>query len=140
MHNLLALVTLATLLLFVFMMVRVGRARGQYNVPAPAITGAPEFERHFRVHANTLEGLIIFLPSLWLFSLGLDNLLDSLLGDLIGSVLGVIWIIGRVIYMVSYVRDPGSRSAGFGIQGLATLAALLGGVVVSVLCLVKLGL
>ena len=40
--------------------------------------------------------------------------------------LGVVWIIGRVIYMQSYVRDPKARGVGFGIQALATIVLLLG--------------
>ncbi len=140
MHNLLALVTLATLLLFLWMAVRVSGARTKFDVPAPATTGHPEFERHFRVQANTLEGLVVFLPSLWLLSLTLDSLLASRLGDLIAAALGVVWIAGRVIYMQSYVKDPSTRSAGFGIQALATMIALVGGVLVVAWALVKGGL
>ena len=36
------------------------------GIDAPAMTGHPEFERAVRAHANTLEWLPIFLPSLWL--------------------------------------------------------------------------
>ena len=140
MHTLLALVTLASLLLFFYMAIRVGGARSKFDVPAPATTGHPEFERHFRVQANTLEGLVVFLPSLWLFSLTLDGLLANRLGDLIGAGLGVVWIVGRVIYMQSYVKDPASRSAGFGVQALATMIALLGGLGVVVWALVKNGM
>ena len=63
-----AIVTcLALLQAFVFA-VQVGQQRARHNVKAPAITGAPEFERAFRVHQNTLEQLIIVIPSLWIFS------------------------------------------------------------------------
>ncbi len=50
------------------MMISAGRARGRYKIAAPAMTGDPMFERHVRVHANTLESLPFFLPSLWLFA------------------------------------------------------------------------
>ena len=60
-------VTLLALLQFVVMGIMVGRARGLYGVKAPATTGHEQFERWFRVHYNTLEKLIVFLPSLWLF-------------------------------------------------------------------------
>jgi glutathione S-transferase len=140
MHNLLALVTLATLVLFFWMAIRVGGARAKFDVQAPATTGHPEFERHFRVQANTLEGLVVFLPALWIFALTLDNLTGVRLGDLIGSALGGIWIAGRTIYMFSYVKDPSSRSAGFGIQALATMAVLLGGLGVVVWALVRNGM
>ncbi|MBV9063492.1 MAG: MAPEG family protein, partial [Alphaproteobacteria bacterium] len=61
-----ALVTILVLILYVAMGARVGRMRGKHNVAAPATAGHPEFERAFRVHMNTLEQLIIFLPLLWL--------------------------------------------------------------------------
>ena len=128
MHAPLALATLAALLLFLIMIVRVGGARGRFGVDAPATTGHPEFERHFRVQANTLEGLVLFLPAVWLFSLALDHILRSDRGDLIGAGLTAVWIVGRTLYMISYVRDPASRGPGFGIQALAALTALFGGI------------
>jgi len=33
----------------------VGRARQQYGVAAPAMSGHPLFERYVRVHQNTME-------------------------------------------------------------------------------------
>ena len=125
MHNLVALVTLASLLLFYYMMFLVGRARMKLGVSAPAVTGHPEFERCFRVQANTLEGLIVFLPSLWLCAIALDRSCGGALGDELSAGLGVLWIIGRIIYMRSYIRDPASRSLGFGVQFVATAILLV---------------
>ena len=82
------------------------------------MTGDATFERHFRVHMNTLELLPIFLPSLWLFGL--------CWGDQLAAGIGALWIVGRVIYWASYVRDPKSRSLGFGVQGFANVALLVG--------------
>ena len=56
-HSYVALVTVAALLVYVWMGVRVGRARAQSGVAAPAMTGDPILERHIRVQANTLEWL-----------------------------------------------------------------------------------
>jgi hypothetical protein len=117
-HGYVALITLLALLVYVWMTMRVGSARGRFGVEAPAVSGHPEFERHFRVQANTLEGLAVFLPSLWLFALYLN--------ELVAAGLGLIWIVGRVMYMLAYAKDPKTRGAGFGIQGLATVALLLG--------------
>jgi len=114
-----ALATLLALLVYVWMFMRVGSARSRLGVEAPAVTGHPEFERHFRIQANTLEGLIVFLPSLWLFAIYLNAL--------VAAALGLVWVIGRIIYMLSYAKDPKTRSAGFGIQALATVALLFGG-------------
>jgi glutathione S-transferase len=140
MHSLVALVTLLSLALFFWMAADVARARIRFGVPAPAVTGHPEFERHFRVQANTLEGLVLFLPALWVFALTIDGLRGSVLGDKIGAALGLVWIVGRVIYMRSYVRDPASRGLGFGVQALATVLLLIGGLVAIVWGLVKTGL
>jgi glutathione S-transferase len=139
MHSLVALVTLISLALFFWMSANVARARVRFGVPAPAVTGHPEFERHFRVQANTLEGLVLFLPSLWIFALTLDGLRSSDLGDKIGAALGLVWIIGRVIYMRSYVRDPASRGLGFGVQALASMLLLISGLVAIVWGFVKTG-
>jgi len=140
MHSLIALVTLLSLALFFWMGADVARARIRFGVPAPAVTGHSEFERHFRVQANTLEGLVLFLPALWVFALTIDGLRGSVLGDKIGAALGLVWIVGRVIYMRSYVRDPASRGLGFGVQALATVLLLIGGLVAIVWGLVKTGL
>ena len=113
-----AMVTLLSLALFFWMGIRVGSARQRHAITAPATTGHPEFERHFRVQANTLEGLVMFLPSLWLFAI-YGN-------EPIAAGLGLVWIIGRIMYMMSYVKDPTKRGPGFGIQALATLALLIG--------------
>ena len=139
MHSLIALVTLLSLALFFWMGADVARARIRFGVPAPAVTGHPEFERHFRVQANTLEGLVLFLPALWVFALTIDGLRGSVLGDKIGAALGLVWIVGRVIYMRSYVRDPASRGLGFGVQALATVLLLIGGIVAIVWGLIKTG-
>lgn len=117
-YSLVALVTVLALMLYVWMSLRVGAARGRLGIEAPSTTGHPEFERHFRVHTNTLEWLPIFLVSLWLFAIYVNK--DVAAG------LGAVWIIGRLLYMQGYVKDPKGRGLGFGIQALATFALLLG--------------
>jgi len=113
-----ALVTVAALLVFLWTGVRVGSARGKYGVHAPATTGNEIFERHFRVQMNTLEQLALFLPSLWIFA--------SYVSPLWAACLGVVFVIGRVIYAVTYVRDPRSRSIGFALTALPTMAMIAG--------------
>ena len=117
-HSYVALVTVAALLVYVWMGVRVGRARAQSGVAAPAMTGDPILERHIRVQANTLEWLPIFLAGLWLFAIYWN--------DLIAAGLGVVWIVGRILYAVGYVADPKKREAGFMIQMIASALLLLG--------------
>ena len=118
-HLWVAIVTLAALLLYFFMGLRVGRARSRFGVAAPATTGHPDFERAFRVQANTLEWLPLFLVSMWLFALYWN--------DLVAAGVGVVWIIGRTLYMAGYSRAAEARSVGFGIQALATAVLLFGG-------------
>jgi len=117
-HASVAIVSLVALLLYVAMGLRVGQARSKFGVAAPAITGHEDFERVFRVQANTLEWLPLFLTSLWLFALYWD--------DRIAAALGVVWIIGRFLYMTGYSKAAASRSTGFLIQLGATAALLFG--------------
>jgi glutathione S-transferase len=113
-----AIVTVLALIQFQWFGVLVGRARGKYGIHAPATTGNEIFERHFRVHMNTLEQLVMFLPALWIFS--------TYVSPIWGAGIGVVWIIGRAVYGVTYVRDPKSRSAGFALTALPMLVMLVG--------------
>jgi len=119
-----ALVTVLALLLYIGVFLTAGRARGRCGVQAPAVTGAPEFERALRVQQNTLEQLIWFLPALWLFAFYVSPLWSS--------VIGLVWIAGRIYYAVSYYRDPASREPGF-IIGFAASGVLLIGALVGIL-------
>ncbi len=98
----------------------VGRARGKYNVPAPQTSGNPDFERVLRVQQNTLEQSIVFLPSLWLFTLLVD--------PKIGAGLGGLWIVGRILYAWGYYQAAEKRGPGFGIGLLATASLLIGSI------------
>lgn len=110
-------ITLALLQYFVFGIL-VGRARGQYNVPAPATSGHPVFDRTFRVHQNTAEQLVSFVPSIWLFA--------TYVSAPIAAGLGVLFLIGRIVYFRGYVADASKRGTGFAISALAHVALLLG--------------
>jgi len=106
----------------------VARARTRYHVPPPATTGNAEFERYFRVHMNTLEQLVIFLPSIVLFA--------HYLNAYVAAALGALFIIGRALYFQGYVKDPERRHFGFGVGGIATLVLLIGGIFGTVRALV----
>jgi len=129
-YSVIALVTIAALIQYFLMGLNVGRARGRLNVPAPATQGHPEFERLYRVQLNTLEWLVIFLPCLWLSAVLTSDL--GMRATVWVAGLGVLWIIGRYIYSEAYVKDPSTRSRGFGIQALATLLLLLTSLVAAV--------
>lgn len=97
---------------------RVGAARGKYDVAAPATTGNELFERHYRVQHNTIEQLIVFLPSIWLCS--------QYASERLAWVLGIAFIVGRAMYAVAYVGDPAKRGTGFLIGYVANTILLLG--------------
>lgn len=115
------LVTIAAVVLFLWISLRVASARTRYGVAAPAMTGQPDFERAARVQANTLEQLVPFLAGLWLCALFLDRWAAVLLG--------LVWLLGRVWYALAYWRDASKRTPGFSIGFLATCLLLLGGAV-----------
>lgn len=115
-----AVIALALVEYFTFGML-VGAARGKFNVPAPATTGHPEFERTFRVHQNTLEQLIIFVPSMLIFS--------EVVSAPIACALGLVFIVGRVLYFRGYVAEASKRGAGFAVSALANIALLLGALI-----------
>ena len=112
-----AAVTMLAIILYIYMGIRVGRARGVHKISAPAMTGHPDFERIVRIQANTMEFMVAFLPSLWLAEL--------YFGGWIPPALGLVWVIGRIVYMIGYAAEASKRSAGFGIQALATILLIV---------------
>jgi glutathione S-transferase len=118
MYHFTALVTCLAILFYVFTAVQVTRARVAHGIQAPAMFGDPDFERVVRVQMNTMEWMPILLPSLWLFAI--------YIGDTSAAALGLVWIIGRILYMIGYTRAAGKRGPGFGIQAAACVALWLG--------------
>lgn len=112
-----ALVTLLTVLLLFGTVVMVGRARGKYEIKAPAVAGHPAFERAYRVQMNTLEQTTLFLPTLWLAAnYGFSGW---------AGIVGLVWLVGRVWYAAAYLGDAGKRGPGFGLGMLAWLVLAL---------------
>jgi glutathione S-transferase len=103
---------------FLYFVLAVGRARGRYKVAAPAVSGNEIFERYLRVQMNTLEQLIVFIPSIVLFG--------QYLSPYVAAALGAVFLIGRIVYFVSYIKDPKKRELGF-MLSFAPTVALLGG-------------
>jgi uncharacterized MAPEG superfamily protein len=112
-----AAVTILTVILFIWMGAQVGRMRGKHGIKAPSMTGHEEFERAVRVHMNTLEGAMAFLPALWVAEIWF--------GGWVPPVAGFVWVIGRTIYMLGYMAAPEKRETGFIIQAIALVALVL---------------
>src|SRR5512139_2271715 len=119
--ELVAVVTVLALLEYIVFAMLVGRARGKYGVKAPAVTGHEVFERYFRVQQNTLELLVVFLPSLWLFA--------SYVSAGWAALLGAVYLVGRVFYLRGYVADPAKREIGFALSFLPIVALVFGALV-----------
>ena len=111
-------VTLLALLLYFVLVGRAGQARSKYGIKAPAVTGNEHYERAYRVQMNTLEQMILFLPSMWLYALFLN--------DIGAAVGGLIWIAARIFYAISYTRDPATRGPGAAITVVASVGLFLG--------------
>jgi glutathione S-transferase len=99
----------------------VARARRRYGVKAPAITGQPDFERTFRVHQNTLESLVVFVPAVWIFGLYVSAFW--------AATLGIVFVVARVVYAAGYIRAAEKRGLGAGVSGVAMGILVLGGLV-----------
>jgi glutathione S-transferase len=112
-YPLTALATLGMVGVYVWTMVLIGPARRKHGVKAPDTTGPDDFNRVYRAHVNTLEQLVMMLPVLWVFALAV--------GDRWAALLGLVWIMGRIVYVLGYTAAANKRGTGFMI-GLAALA------------------
>jgi glutathione S-transferase len=113
-----AVVILLALLQYVVFAMLVGRARGKYGVKAPAVSGHEMFDRYFRVHQNTLELLVAAVPAMWLYG--------TYVSTTWAAVLGLVYVVGRVAYLVGYVADPAKREIGFALSVMPVIVLLLG--------------
>ena len=111
------LVSIVALLQYMWFGFQVAGARGKYGIKAPAVMGHEVFERIYRVQMNTLEQLVVFLPALWLATRYWPAAWIA--------AIGAIYLVGRMVYRNSYVKDPGSRTAGFALTILPTTVLLL---------------
>jgi glutathione S-transferase len=118
MYHFTALVTCLALAFYFYTSVRVSRARIAFGIKVPATSGNADFERVFRVQMNTLEWMPFFLPSLWLFAIYIS--------DPVAAALGLVWIIGRILYMIGYSQAAAKRGPGFAVQALAAVALWAG--------------
>ena len=110
------LVAVLAVLQFIGFGMMVAAARTKYQVHAPATSGHPQFERMYRVHANTLEVLMCLLPALYVAA--------RYWTPAYVAAVGAVYLIGRMVYLQAYLKNPASRSLGFALSIFPVLALL----------------
>lgn len=110
------LVIVLALIQFTFFGALVAIARGKLGVAAPAMSGTPEFDRLVRVHLNTMERLVLFVPLLWMAA--------QFWSPTWVAAVGVVILVGRMLYWKGYVKSPEGRSLG-NIVSMLPIGALL---------------
>jgi uncharacterized membrane protein YecN with MAPEG domain len=98
-------VTSLILIEYLVFIVLVGKARNRTGLQAPATSGHEEFERYYRVQMNSLELLVVLIPSLYISAHYWSSHWSALLG--------AIFAIGRLLYARSYIKAPSTRHVGF---------------------------
>ena len=118
------LVVLISLVEYIVFGILVGRARAKYNCPAPAVTGDPTFERYYRVHINTSEQLLVFVPAIVIY---------GIYGNpVVAAAVGLVFPISRIVYLQAYLSDPAKRGRGF-LPGFLAIVYLIGGGLVGII-------
>ncbi len=113
-------ISLALVEYFYFVMA-VGAARGKHKISAPAVSGNPEFERAYRVQMNTLEQLIVFVPSMICFA--------TFVSERWAAIFGLVFVVGRMVYAIGYRKAADKRGWGFMISAIPQLILLVGGLI-----------
>lgn len=122
-------ITVLALLQYTWFAIETARVRVKLEVSPPAESGPAAFERTNRVHHNTLEQIVIFLPALWLYGYYVKFLW--------AAGFGIVYLVGRFIYRAAYLKDPESRSTGFALTILPSMVMLLWVLVVAIARLVS---
>ena len=117
--ELVALVTLLMVIQLMYFSLKVGMARGKYDIEAPATSGHEIFDRTYRVHINTLEQLPIALSAMWVCGYFFSAKL--------AAGLGLVFVLGRFLYGAGYVADPTKRGTGMMIGFLSYTVLILAG-------------
>lgn len=112
-----AWITLLALATYIWIIIKVSKARVKYSVKAPSMDGPLEFLSAQRVQTNTVEQMIVFLPSMWLCAF--------VWNDKAAAAGGAIWVIGRIMYALAYYDEPKKRTPGFAVSTFATLGLIL---------------
>ena len=126
---LLTIITMLAIIEYIYFGMNVGKARGEYGIAAPAVTGHEMFERHYRVQMNTLEQIVIFLPALWAFGHYVNHYAAALFG--------LIYLFGRMIYAIKYIEEPSKRGVGMMMTMIPSMLMIMGGLLGAVYALLQ---
>lgn len=111
---------------FAFFTGRAGFSRAKFNISAPKTVGDEGWERLYRVQQNTMEQLVMFIPSMIIFT--------QFWNPVWALIPGVTFIIGRQLYSYQYIRKPESRATGMILSffsNIALIIAIIVGFVIS---------
>ena len=112
------IIVMMALALYIYFTVRVGANRGKLDFDSHACSGNEKFDLLFRVQHNTLEQLIVFIPATFAFAFYLSPVWVLLPGGL--------FLIGRLLYSSSYIKQPDKRAPGMILTLTANTALVLG--------------
>ena len=92
------------------------------------MTGHADFERYVRVHYNTMEQMVMLLPTMWFFA--------YFVSIQWASILGIVWCLGRIVYAVGYYRGAEKRHVGSLLSFIPMIVFLIGTIVSLVMLIV----
>ena len=114
------IIIMIALIQYQFFGLRTGISRPKYNVQPPKTTGHETWERIYRVHQNTMEQLVVFIPGMLAFT--------HYVSAMWAAVLGVLFIVFRQYYSFMYIKNPPDRKfpLGFFVNGILIIGSLIG--------------
>ena len=115
------IIVMLALIQFLYFGVAVGRARARHGVVAPATHGDEVFERFHRAHQNTLEQLIVFIPSIYATAFYANVGL--------AVCMGVLFLVSRIFYFRMYITEPSSRARAMILTMAANIVLIIAGLV-----------
>ena len=114
-----AAVTILAALVLLWVALLVARIRRRHQVQAPAMSGPLELECAIRAQANSTEQAMIFFPLLWMAALYFHSI-----GWLVPA-LGLLWCLGRIWFVLGYIKAPAKRFPGFALGQIGTFGLLI---------------
>ncbi len=121
------IIILLALLQYLLFGLRTGVARKKFGIDAPRVSGNETWERYNRVHLNTLEQLIVFIPALLAFSYYVSPKWALLPG--------IAFLVARQTYSYLYIKNPKGR--GFPPTFFINVILVVGSMIGIVMSLLK---